>query len=282
MSILTKTCIVVLVIVVLLACPVFVMKATVDPVYRDWYDQAMLKSALAEQDAAHAKVALVLADKDREAAVAQAAAAEERRVRRVSELTAAKAQVENDLAAMKTAVAQLTARVEAAQSLSTSAMDRASALDTQAANDRARISQLVQAKAQLDADLRTTQGKFDRTSKLLAVTQEQKADLERRLMEVLARGGRPAGEGEVTPPADISAAISAVRKTGTASIDIGSARGVRRGMRLVIHRADKLLGYLQVIEVAPDNSAGIVVGKRGEVKVGDRVSSEAKFSMVGG
>jgi len=282
LSILTKTCIVVLVIVVLLACPVFVMKATVDPVYRDWYEQATLKSALAEQDAAHAKVALVLADKEREAAVTQAATADARRVREVSALTAAKAQVENDLAARRTEVAQLTARLEAALSLSTSAVARASALDTQAAKDRARISQLVQAKAKLDSDLRTTQGKFDRTSKLLAVTQEQKADLERRLQEVLSQGVRLADDAGGAAPADISAAISAVLKTGTASIDIGSARGIRRGMKLVIHRADKLLGYLQVIEVAPDNSAGIVVGKRGEVKVGDRVSSEARFTTIGG
>ena len=49
------------------------------------------------------------------------------------------------------------------------------------------------------------------------MTQEQKADLERRLMEVLAQGIRPAEGAGAIASADISAAILAVRKTGTAS-----------------------------------------------------------------
>ena len=283
MSILTKTCIVVLVIVVLLACPVFVMKATVDPIYRDRFEQEQLKSKLAEQDAAHTKVALALAAKERDVAVERAAEAEARRVRDMGDLATVKAQVENDLAAMKTTVAQLTARLEAAQAISQSAVARASSLDVQAGKDRTRISVLVQDNAQLKADVRTTQGRFDLADKLLRIAREDLGDLEKRYKELLARGGARVVTGEApVAPADISAAIATVLKTGIASIDVGSARGIRRGMKLVIHRDGQFLAYLRITLVSPDDSAGLVVGKRADVKPGDRVSSEARFKIAGG
>jgi hypothetical protein len=270
---------VVLVLVVLLACPVFVMKATVDPFYRDKYEQEQLGRKLAEQDAAHTKVALTLAVTEREAAVQRAVAAETRLVDDVNNLAADKADVENRLAAMGTAVAQLTARLQAAQSISQSSVARASGLDEQAGKDRARISLLIQAKAQLEADVRTAHGLLESARKQLYAAQEDLADKER----VIARGKTTGTKsGVAATPSDISAAVVAVGKAGFISIDVGSARGIHRGMKLVIHRDGRFLGRLWITLVSPDDSAGDVIDKRGNVKPGDRVSSEAKFKTVGG
>ena len=58
-----------------------------------------------------------------------------------------------------------------------------------------------------------------------------------------------------------------------ASINIGSAKGVTNGMELMIFRGGDFVAYLQVQDVQASSAAGIVVKKRLDPIVGDKVET---------
>lgn len=58
-------------------------------------------------------------------------------------------------------------------------------------------------------------------------------------------------------------------------IDVGTALGVKRGMKLAIYRADKFVAFFQVSEVTERSAGGFIVARKLDPKVGDRVSSPA-------
>jgi cell shape-determining protein MreC len=78
-------------------------------------------------------------------------------------------------------------------------------------------------------------------------------------------GGQP-----IALAANIKGQVTAVQGDAL-SINVGSAKGVREGMVLVIHRKDKLVGYLRIDEVEVDEAVGIIEEKQSDPQQGDTV-----------
>jgi len=86
----------------------------------------------------------------------------------------------------------------------------------------------------------------------------------------------PAGGGAeamVTDPATpIDGTITSVRGD-VAGINIGSAKGIRSGMKLIIFRGSRFVGYLRVQAVEVDEAAGTVLESRSKAVKGDKVTT---------
>ena len=60
---------------------------------------------------------------------------------------------------------------------------------------------------------------------------------------------------------------------GRAAIDVGSANGLARHALLIIYRHDLFVGYLEVVDVAPREAAGVILDMHVAPEQGDRVTS---------
>ena len=139
---------------------------------------------------------------------------------------------------------------------------------------------LARSKAQLEELLAESRAACRRAEALAKVYREQAAIAARDLEEatdVIAKYKLkyvPLTDDKLpgkAPP--IVATILAV-KEGIASINAGSAKGVRPGMRLIVHRGERLVGYLKIIEVEAQESAGLLVDDVMKAQQGDKVTSK--------
>ena len=81
-------------------------------------------------------------------------------------------------------------------------------------------------------------------------------------------GQVPVGQSGVP----IRGQITEVRQ-GLASISVGSAAGVRKGMKFLVYRGNQYMGDLQISHVESSESAGLVVLERGSIVRGDSVTT---------
>ena len=154
-------------------------------------------------------------------------------------------------------------------------------------------------KLKLEDTLRESKAEVARQEGAIRLLDEQNQDLEVRITELIQRieeletqAFRPGQPGEVpgrlipeelapveirvgpsgaVGPPKIVGKIVAIRND-IASIDVGSAQGVRENMRMVITHNARFVGYLEIYEVDPGAAAGIVKDKQVEPQVGDTVS----------
>ena len=61
-----------------------------------------------------------------------------------------------------------------------------------------------------------------------------------------------------------------------ASINIGSAKGIKKGMRLIVFREDNFVAHLQIELVDLNNAAGVIVNKRLEPRKTDKVKTRGE------
>jgi hypothetical protein len=122
----------------------------------------------------------------------------------------------------------------------------------------------------------------ERLDKNLRVVQRQNEDLGNQLVEnnkLLAEYKRrlpdmAVGEGEPLPPATkITGTVTAV-SDNLASVNVGSAHGVKAGMKMILFRGDQFVGHLKIEQVRVNESAGIVMNKQLDPMQGDRVTSD--------
>jgi hypothetical protein len=93
-------------------------------------------------------------------------------------------------------------------------------------------------------------------------------------------GGVPASTGSEKMPGAVAAAgpkvegsITAV-KGNLASLNIGEASGVKKGMRFIIYRGPDFVANLDIAHVDAASSAGVVVDAQREVKQGDKATTK--------
>jgi hypothetical protein len=114
--------------------------------------------------------------------------------------------------------------------------------------------------------------------------EQQVADLSERVQAVRS-GVTPAAVG---PQLDSAVAVSPVAlqpirgqvqelADGMAQISVGSADGVKQGMKFIIYRGGEYLGDIRVDLVEPNRSAGTLTLTRGEIRPGDMVADAASF-----
>lgn len=117
---------------------------------------------------------------------------------------------------------------------------------------------------------------------------EEKADIENRLDKLLLAGGKVAAAGApVTPekgyalaarataePIALKALVSEVdAKNSLATISIGSADGVREGMKFHVTRGDEFICDILITDVDTEKAVGVLELVQQQPKVGDNAST---------
>lgn len=145
--------------------------------------------------------------------------------------------------------------------------------ETQVAAKTTEIGKLTEEIKTLKKSLRVSQmQKHNQTALLTA----QRKEIERLIPLIPASAKK--GDKPVAGPA-ITGHIRAVSE-GIASINVGSANGVKKGMEFVIYRGGKFVGKLKIEEVRADEAGGLI--RLGKLKPlpGDRVDNRMDLGSV--
>ena len=120
---------------------------------------------------------------------------------------------------------------------------------------------------------------------------EEKTDLQAKLDKILIPGGQTAGvaksvtveKGSVRPASQISSSVTEIAlhgliknidlKNSMAGISLGSADGVKAGMKFHVTRGDEFLCDILIVNVDTKESVGILELVQQQPKVGDSVST---------
>jgi len=276
LSILTKICVVVLVVLVLLACPIFITQATVAPNYRDRYEKERLRANnYAQQFQAERLRAERLLKKleeltkkvedlqDRIARLQNAKDQSDREYqRKIAELKGAAKLDQANLSRLATVVQKDQVQIAALGN------------DLKAA--RAKIDELNRESLDLKNELDEALARADRMQLQARRLREENARLVREnknLRSQLALGEIRQPGMEIRPVVqqpEITGRITAIYQD-VAQINIGSAQGIQRNMKLMVYRGGDFVAHLIIDDVEVGEAAGIIVNKRLEPMQGDMV-----------
>jgi len=281
LSILTKIAIVILLVLVLIACPVFIAQATTPPNYKYAYQQETQRALAAEQLARVASWAAEKANDELKRVERDASLLRNRDQRAIDSLqeqldTAKKENVNNveQLTKIRADLGLLQKNYEAVE-------QRRQLLTAQVAALLKDNTKLQEETRGMAAQLKDALAQVDRLGKVARVLREEIASRDemirdhvetiRKLKEAGAKIKKP-GEELVEPPVPpgLEGTVIAV-SNDVASINIGSARGVKPGMKLIIFRGDKFVANLKIAEVDINESVGIVSDKKQDPAQGDKV-----------
>ena len=282
MNILTKICVVLLVVASLVASVVFISLATVHPNYRTWYEKEhqaymQLDSACRSyiEDAKHSKAALA---KAREAAGTDKIKLQSQRDAAQAEVRELKMQLlnkEQQQSEMNTSLA----------ALAKSDQSKAEQIKKQWENIRAswaKETELQQRVVELQDQWKQQKALAERYAQNIRVLKEQTENLRQQNVELTnkvkefeARGGGLSNkemETVLTPENKLSGTITSV-KDNIASVNIGSAHGLKKGMQLIVFRGGQFVGYLKIETVDVNEAVGVMTKKVLSPMQGDKVTS---------
>ena len=289
MSILTKICVVILVLVALLACPVFITQATLIPDYRSALLKERQRSTRNLQQATHAELALSLATKQLDQLQRESRARADAATARIGELETDKSALMTLMAENQNTIKTMTAHLGSLKELLANVDGRAERLSEQAATARARIDALAKETTRLSEMLTTSDSKLETALRLARFQEGRAADLDIEIsklqeeLESLRSAGVVAtesGPSEASAPKDLVGTIVAV-KGSIASINIGKAAGLKKGTKLLIRRGERFVGYLRVTLVDPGEAAGTLMDLQMPVERGDKVISSFAVAVGG-
>ncbi len=280
MSTLTKISIVVLVVLVLFACPIFIQSAATPYNWKQAYENQVRQTEIARADARDQQVAT---DAVRGMLDAERAARE-----------GLSRQYETDVLTRSNEISRLsqllTARDGTIKELTASQAGLQNALNQAVALNKAQASELDRQRAQniqLADQLRNATAKNDQylnemqlLTRSRQVLQEQVAEREQELKDLRQEYERLKGSVGATVAAEkpavvgprVSGTITAV-KDDLASINVGSASGVKKNMEFIIYRDGEFVAHLQIELVDTATSSGIIVDAQRDVRVGDKVTT---------
>lgn len=283
MSILTKICVVLLLIVTLVASTVFTKLAVTAPSWRQAYDKQVLRAEVADQASAVHQMALQRAllelsrtvearkelEKDlataKKDAAADKAAAEQRNNKLSTDIEALKA----DLAKVQLGLEKENAELKL--------------LNAEKARLQKTLAETNDVARQYKGELDETITQRDRLTKLAKHRAEQIRDLQAENAELTDKLRKPGvvattDQAVALLPAagpKITGTVTAVGD-GVASINIGRAKGVRKNMMLKVYRGGHFVAHLRIDMVETNTSAGVVLDKRLDVVQGDKVATDLK------
>ena len=283
MNILTKICVVLLVVTSLIASVVFISLATEHLNYRFLYEQEQQAYKQLESTKIGLDESVDRLSEDLKEARTNRSNTEMRLQAEADKLKVnnrrlevQNASLKNDIKSINNDLAVLTQNDMAKQ---TSIESRRKEL--KAAWDRE--TKLRQELIRISDSWKDERIRSERLAKNLKVTKEQSEDhkntideLNQRLANIEKRVG-PEDVSEkdrlpLTPEQKVTGTITAVRNN-LASINIGSARGLKKGMQLIVYRGDQLVGFLKIERVQINEAAGVMIKKILAPKQGDKVTS---------
>ncbi len=283
MSILTKIAIVVMVVLVLIATAIFVNLTTQSTNWKTAYQREKEHRQAAVQTAREKAMALAknlqaneLEDAGQNQTISSLRSERNSLQSQLNEVQKNLAAAQADASQCKTRVAELTAAVQGEintrEKLATTLENTVEDLESKVVQNNRLQAQL--AKMQTDVEGLTQMNK------------NRLADI-RDLRETIARQNEMikdlrAGRGVATAGADGSQAPAGAEKVlgeitaiqdGVASIDIGKANGVDKGMRLIVYRGGSFVGYLNISNVTTNQAAGLITLSEMDPQIGDSVTN---------
>lgn len=272
MNILTKICIVVLVVLVIFASAVFITKATVDPVYAKLAADQKTRAEILQVQVANDQVVLARQIQEleqcRKTALAQAQEAADN----------AKA-LQTQLALAKGDIMRLNSEKSLQELALTTGQSNIAALTNQNKlySEQLQAAQQLASEKQIEAqklssDLLDLKSLYARQEKQLETLNESVAAAREEARRAGEAGTAEAGAAP-TSAEQITGTVTTVRND-LASINIGSSNGVKMGEKLVIFRDGKFIGYLQVELVDASEASGIITDKVADPMQGDKVTNK--------
>jgi len=290
LSTLTKICVVLLVLLTLFASVVFIRKAGVDTNWRAYAEKQRHRANIQES---YARAQMVVAQHWQrlyEEAERQAKS-------RLEQLSTTLVDKDGQIARLNRMQLETQGKLDEALALNKALQ---STLDSQIQHNKDLIAQLdkqrkdnIQLADQLrraqdqikeyliDIDSLKKQAEYLReqlTAKEGEVTdlQNKVRQLESEVARLRAGAGAAvaAGPAEAVTPAGekITGEVLAV-KGDLASLNVGSASGVKKGMVFTLYRDDKFVAHLRIAEVGPSTCAGVLYDRIDAVKAGDKATN---------
>jgi hypothetical protein len=279
LNILTKICVVVLLVLVLVASVVFINMATVPTSYRAAYDAAVQRAEMCSQDTLTQK--LIVTRQNQEMNDLR---------KSVTDLQTKLTEVRKDLVpdAAQKAVQEYTLKLEQVTTLLTkvqadleAAGKRNELLAQQLQDAQTRGTDQAKQIAELQSKQAEVRGELQRSEREVRAMELQLRDRDEKIKDLetqlATRGPGAAGAAADTtvaaaPQGTVTGTVSAVRGEH-ASINVGSAQGVARGQKYYIYRNASFVGYLRIDEVDEGEAAGTVVDKQLDPVIGDKVTN---------
>lgn len=284
MDILTKICIVILVPLILMACVVFVNLAAEPARYNELYKQQQERATVYEKTAQFALLGEQQA-KVKMDLVAKTADAD--RARLTADLEAKRVELEKMQSAysqLKRNTDDITARLTVLDKKVEQQDEERKKFDERIAEAQKEIAKSEKVVADLNKDVLEARNKAQGLAQTLRVRDEavrelneRIAKLERDLKEARTTTGTAVASGKAAEDTEvvINGAVDAVRGE-LVQLNIGTAQGVRKGMKMIIYRDTHFVGRVEISEVQAAASGGRIVDKQLDPQKGDKVTSSLK------
>lgn len=283
MSTLTKVCIVVLVVLNLLSVPVFITVANIVPNYRKAFMEEQERKLIAETNsraiaasAASQKSAHDAADAAKNAQIVALQAALTKAEDQIKAAALSDVQLQTQLASAQDATKREQNNASALAGMNKERIEQNDKLRTQIAEKDSAIIALQKAKEEAEARSAHDLAAFRLSQEQLAAADGKNRELTDKLEKVMSgQKISTAGTPDIlaVDKGPITGTITAVNGT-LASINVGKAQGIEKGMSLVIYRSDEFIGRLQIESVELDHAAGVIVDNKHNAKVNDKVVSK--------
>jgi len=280
LSTLTKICVVLLVVVVLFACPIFIRQAVTGPNWMKAYMEQRERARTAEAESVNNGLLAQMwktqydqksadaskTDQDRTVAI-------ERLKGDVDRLTQEKLAGAGREKILADAVRDLENDVNKYNNLNEAITKQ---LDIQRADNVKLDGQLREAKDSITEYL----ADIENLTRANRVLKEQGAQKDNEIADLRAKleaggGAEPAGQTVAVGAKKIEGEVTAVR-ANLASLNVGSADGVVKGAEFILFRGRNFVAHLRVAEVYASGCAGIIEDQVRPVKTGDKASNDLK------
>lgn len=286
MNILTKISIVILVVLILAATPIFISQATLPPNYRDAFNKEHLARVAAEEQTRQAMFATQRANqkydrvkKDATDYRREASLNIEGLEGRLAASKRDNANLQNDVTKIRGDLGKLKEQYDAIEKRRVLLSDQLKDLrtkylkltdDYRAESEKRKEKEADNRRLELVAGV--LRHELENRRQTIAELDKKIKYLEDLLPPELR--GKLAKETTVEPIPDrpIEGTLTAI-SDDVGSINVGSAKGVKQGMRLIIFRGDKFVAHFKVSEVDINESVGIVVDRQADPVQGDKVMS---------
>ncbi len=278
MNILTKIAIVVLLVLILITSVVFISHASTTANYRYAYEQQLARNKALEQHTQYATNKMNKYRLDFDELSEKLQEARSRLGANITDLQTRLSQQKQENAELQSDLDRINLKLENIEKTAALNRKRNDILTSQLDEAREKISTLQEELRHTEDTLKEKQALADKLEKNVRFLRERIAELNEQnsnLRDQLAAGGveKPGGAAPApTPSVEISGTITAV-KDNTASINVGSAKGVRDKMEMIIYRGGNLVGYLRIEEVNTTSAAGIIFNKQLQPMQGDKVTT---------
>lgn len=277
MHILTKLSVVVLVVLVLLAVPVFVTQALVSPNYKTLLEEQVRESDILKANLQHSQVAVEQMRQARDDARKEAATAVKSSRELIASQDATIATLRVADAVRNSELQKLQENVAALQKTSEANLARTKEVEAALETARATITKQNSELIATNTMLRESQATASQLEVLAKSRVEQVRELEQQLQTLqaqVAAGATGTQTTDVAPtsPDKIVGTITAVGKN-TASLNIGSAQGVQQGMKMIIYRGGQWVADIRIDEVELQQAAGVIIERRVDPVQGDKVAN---------